>query len=99
MAAPTFSLRELTNDDAPAYNAFLLRGVEQHPDTLRISPADIAAQPFKTPHGTDSVTFAAVAANGGWFGVVTVEREQGRSKRRHVAWVLRMYVDARAAGG
>jgi ribosomal protein S18 acetylase RimI-like enzyme len=98
MAPPTFSLRALADDDAPAYNAFLLRGVEQHPDTLRISPADITAQPFKTPHGADSTTFAAVAAGGSWLGVVTVEREQGRSKRRHVAWVLRMYVDARASG-
>jgi GNAT superfamily N-acetyltransferase len=98
MATPGFSVRALTGVDAPAYNAFLLRGVEQHPDTLRISPADIAAQPFDTPQGTESTTFAAVAADGGWLGVVTVERERGRSKRRHVAWVLRMYVDARASG-
>ena len=99
MAEPSFSLRTLSDDDAAAYNELLLRGVEQHPDTLRISPADITAQPFKTPHSAESATFAAVAANGSWLGVVTVEREQGRSKRRHVAWVLRMYVDARAAGG
>jgi GNAT superfamily N-acetyltransferase len=99
MASPTFSLRALVDDDAPAYNAFLLQGVEQHPDTLRISPADIAAQPFKTPRDADSATFVAVAADGSWLGVVTVERETARSKRRHVAWVLRMYVDARAAGG
>jgi GNAT superfamily N-acetyltransferase len=99
MGAPTFSLRALTCDDAPAYNAFLLRGVEQHPDTLRVSPADITAHPFETAHVSDGVTFAAVAADGCWLGVVTVERERARSKRRHVAWVLRMYVDARAVGG
>jgi GNAT superfamily N-acetyltransferase len=99
MASPKFSLRALTRDDAPAYNSFLLRGVEQHPDTLRISPADIAAQPFETAHAGDSTTFAAMGADGNWLGVVTVERERGRSKRRHVAWVLRMYVDARASGG
>jgi ribosomal protein S18 acetylase RimI-like enzyme len=27
-----------------------------------------------------------------------VERESGRAKRRHIAWVLRMYVSADAAG-
>ncbi len=97
--APPFSVRALGVDDATAYNAFLRQGVEQHPDTLRISPADIAAQPFKTPHDTESATFVAVAADESWLGVVTVEREQGRSKRRHVAWVRRMYVDQHSAGG
>lgn len=98
MAALTFSVRTLGDDDAAAYNAFLRRGVEQHPDTLRISPADIAAQPFATPHGPEGATFVAVAPDASWLGVVTVEREQGRSKRRHVAWVLRMYVDQHSAG-
>jgi ribosomal protein S18 acetylase RimI-like enzyme len=30
--------------------------------------------------------------------VVTIEREPGRQKRRHLAWVLRMYVSADSAG-
>ena len=99
MGAPMFSVRALGVDDAAAYNTFLGRGVEQHPDTLRISPLDMAAQPFETSSGAEGATFVAVAPDGGWLGVVTVEREQGRSKRRHIAWVLRMYVDQHSAGG
>jgi ribosomal protein S18 acetylase RimI-like enzyme len=91
------TLRALTEDDHARYNDFLRQGVLAHPDTLRISPADIAAAPFKTAHGDDGSTFAAERA-GQWLGVVTLEREQGREKRRHIAWVFRMYVAASAAG-
>jgi ribosomal protein S18 acetylase RimI-like enzyme len=92
------TLRVLGADDAAAYNTFLRRGVLAHPDTLRISPADIAAAPFKTEHGDAGSTFAACDANGNWLGVVTVEREAGREKRRHIAWIYRMYVAQHAAG-
>ena len=98
MAPPAFELQALTAADADAYNAFLLHGVEQHPDTLRISPNDIAATPFKTEHGTEGSTFVSTASSGGWLGVVTIEREGFRDKRRHIAWVLRMYVCAEASG-
>ncbi|MES1184664.1 MAG: GNAT family N-acetyltransferase [Myxococcales bacterium] len=90
-------LRALTAEDAPRYHEFLLQGVRTHPDTLRISPADMAAAPFKTEHGTEGTTFVAERA-GQWLGVVTLEREQGREKRRHIAWVLRMYVAQNSAG-
>jgi ribosomal protein S18 acetylase RimI-like enzyme len=92
-----FSVRALGAADAAAYNAFLLQGVREHPDTLRISEADIAAAPFSTEH-REGATFVAHDADGTWLGVVTVEREQGRSKRRHVGWILRMYVSAENAG-
>jgi ribosomal protein S18 acetylase RimI-like enzyme len=93
----TFSLRALGAADAVAYNAFLLRGVREHPDTLRISEADISAAPFTTEQ-RDGATFVAQDEDGGWLGVVTVEREQGRTKRRHIGWILRMYVSAESAG-
>ena len=90
-------LRALRAEDGARYNEFFLQGVRTHPDTLRISPADMAAAPFKTEHGTEGTTFVAERA-GQWLGVVTLEREQGREKRRHIAWVLRMYVAQNSAG-
>jgi RimJ/RimL family protein N-acetyltransferase len=98
MATHQVSLRALEPSDAVAYNDFFRRGALQHPDTLRISPADIAAAPFKTTHGAEGTTFVAEDARGRWLGVVTLEREQGREKRRHIAWILRMYVAADFAG-
>jgi ribosomal protein S18 acetylase RimI-like enzyme len=98
MTPAAVSLYALTSMDAGAYNAFLGQGVREHPDTLRISPADMAAAPFKTDHGADGTTFAARDGAGNWLGVVTLEREGGREKRRHIAWVLRMYVARGNAG-
>jgi ribosomal protein S18 acetylase RimI-like enzyme len=95
----TIRLITLGADDSAAYNAFLQRGVEQHPDTLRISAADIREQPFSSAPSADGVTFAALGDGDRWLGVVTLERERGRQKRRHIAWLLRMYVDANHAGG
>lgn len=94
----SFSLRPLTADDAPDYNDFFAEGTRAHPDTLRITQGDIAAQPFATAPSDDAATFAAVDGDGTWLGVVTVERERGREKRRHIAWVVRMYVAADRAG-
>jgi GNAT superfamily N-acetyltransferase len=94
----SFEIAQLGAADAGAYNAFLTRGVREHPDTLRISERDIASSPFHIA-STEGATFVARAPDGAWQGVVTVEREQGREKRRHVAWVLRMYVSASSAGG
>lgn len=93
----SFELAVLGPGDAPAYNAFLARGVREHPDTLRISERDIAAVPFATT-SPEGVTLVARGADAQWLGVVTVEREQGREKRRHIAWILRMYVSAESAG-
>ena len=97
-AGPPVSLRALAAADAAAYNDFFRSGVLAHPDTLRISPADIAARPFTTAHGSEGTTFVAQSEAGSWLGVVTVEREPGREKRRHIAWILRMYVAASGVG-
>jgi len=93
-----FSVSALGAAEAPAYNAFFRRGALEHPDTLRISPADIETSPFKTEHGAEGTTFAARDEAGRLLGVVTVEREAGREKRRHIAWILRMYVTNECAG-
>ena len=96
--AASIALRALVTHDAAAYNEFFRQGALAHPDTLRISPVDIAAAPFKTDHGNEGTTFLAEGASATWLGVVTLEREQGREKRRHIAWVLRMYVAASSSG-
>jgi GNAT superfamily N-acetyltransferase len=93
-----FVVRTLGAPDAAAYNALLTRGVRQHPDTLRIAEPDIVEQPFDTSASAEGATFAAVAPDGRFIGTVAVERERGRQKRRHVAWLLRMYVPLEAAG-
>jgi ribosomal protein S18 acetylase RimI-like enzyme len=98
MTKPTILLQALSAADAAEYNDFFRQGVIEHPDTLRIAPADMAAARFKTEHGREGTTFAARDAHGNWLGVVTVEREQGREKRRHIAWILRMYVTQASAG-
>lgn len=98
MATDTLTLAALGPEDADAYNEFFRQGASAHPDTLRISPADIAAAPFRCVHPSGGTTFVARDASGAWLGVVTLERETGREKRRHVAWVLRMYVTAPSAG-
>lgn len=87
-----------TAEDAPAYNAFLRRGIAAHPDTLRIAIDDIDRAPFSTEPSADGQTFVACASDARWLGVVTIERERGRHKRRHIAWIVRMYVDADHAG-
>ncbi len=98
MPADPPSVTALSAEDADAYNEFFGRGVLAHPDTLRISPSDIEAAPFRTVHPTGGATLVARDARGRWLGVVALERGGGRGKRRHIAWVLRMYVPAESAG-
>jgi ribosomal protein S18 acetylase RimI-like enzyme len=83
---------------AEEYNAFMRRGVRAHPDTLRIAEADIVAAPFAVAPTPDKRTLVALVDGGAWAGTVSVERELGRVKRQHIAWVVRMYV-AREYGG
>jgi RimJ/RimL family protein N-acetyltransferase len=92
------TISALTAGDARAYNELFARGATEHPDSLRISPGDIASAPFATMDGESGCTLVARDDEGSWLGVVTVEREQGREKRRHIAWVLRMYVTSSASG-
>jgi ribosomal protein S18 acetylase RimI-like enzyme len=93
-----FRLRALTGYEARAYNEFLAEGARAHPATLRITSNDIASRPFATAETEDAVTLVALGAENQWLGVVAVERELGREKRRHVAWLVRMYVAPHATG-
>lgn len=95
---PAFSLVLLEASSAEEYNAFMRRGVRAHPDTLRMAEADIVSSPFATEPTPDRRTLVAIAEDGAWAGTVAVERELGRIKRRHIAWVVRMYVPRDYAG-
>lgn len=93
----SWALRPLGAADRAAYHQFLAQGAVDHPTRLRFSPADLTTLPYHTAQGADAVTL--LAADGEtWLGVGTVERELGRQKRRHLAWILRMYV-AQPGGG
>lgn len=91
-------ISRLRAEDAPTYNEFFRRGALAHPDTLRIAPADVDAAPFRTEHPHGGATLVARDDAGEWLGVVTLERETGREKRRHIAWVVRMYVPVEKSG-
>lgn len=106
---PALGVRSMTVDtavrfqplkpaDAERYNAYLSEGCARHPDTLRIAPADIADAPFTTLDSAESCTLVALSPAGEWLGIGTLEREQGRAKRRHIAWIFRMYVAATGRG-
>jgi ribosomal protein S18 acetylase RimI-like enzyme len=84
-------LCELGPSDAHRYNAFLAEALRRHPLTLRISPEDVSARPFETTAASDRVTIVAQTSET-WLGVGSLEREQGRTKRSHIAWLVRMIV-------
>jgi GNAT superfamily N-acetyltransferase len=88
----------LQRSASETYNAFLLRGVREHPDTLRIAEIDILTAPFGTRPTAEVAVFALNDGDGAWHGTVAVERERGRAKRSHIAWLLRMYVPRECAG-
>jgi GNAT superfamily N-acetyltransferase len=89
----TYELVTLGPIDAEKYNAYFLGGTEAHPTTLRIAPEDVISAPFSLEASTERRTFARVrASDGAWVGVGSIEREQGRQKRRHIAWLVRMFV-------
>jgi GNAT superfamily N-acetyltransferase len=92
-----FAVRRLRGDEAGRYNEMFALGTEAHPDTLRITRQDIVAAPFSTEASADAVSLVAMTTEGSWLGVVAVERERGRQKRRHIAWIVRMYVVASEA--
>lgn len=92
-----FELGTLNESDTLRYNAFLTEAVQRHTDTLRISPIEIAAYPFQVAGSVDNVTFVARRRDE-WLGVCSVEREKGRAKRAHIAWVMRMIVVPAASG-
>jgi RimJ/RimL family protein N-acetyltransferase len=90
-----FAIRRLVPDDALAYRALRLRGLQEHPDAFTSSHAEDSELPLATtkrrlaPDSLDSVFGAFVA--GELAGVVGLAGEP-RAKNRHKAAVFGMYV-------
>lgn len=99
MATPTVFLRDVTAEETKEYNDFFRAGVLAHPDSFRIVLEDFAESPFDPSVSANGFTLLATTVDAEkWLGVVSVERESGRAKRRHIAWLVRMYVAESAAG-
>ena len=85
------NIRRLSPSDADKYNEFFAEGTRRFPTTLRIHELDIQQSPFSIATHDGSCTLLAYEEER-WLGVGTVERELGRVKRNHIAWVVRMLV-------
>jgi GNAT superfamily N-acetyltransferase len=96
--AADMTIRTATLADQDAYRDFFLRGVMEHPSRFRIDAADFRLVTFPTQPTEDRTTLVACHDSGTWMGVASVERELGRVKRRHIAWLNRMYVASEFAG-
>ena len=95
MRSSDLAIRRLTPDDAAAYRALRLRGLQEHPDAFTSSHAEDSETPLATterrlaPDSPDWVFGAFVGDE--LAGVVGLAREP-RAKNRHKAAVFGMYV-------
>lgn len=92
------TIRELTSTDVSAYQALMLCGLEEHPESFRISAQDAGEPmvPFSSSR-SDSFTLGAWLDEGQLAGVVSFARET-QEKLRHKGLLYRMYVSAGASG-
>jgi GNAT superfamily N-acetyltransferase len=95
-------IRALKDKDAEKYTRFFIRGVTEHPQYFRSAPCDfesgISLHVEETANSTTFLAFEEEKSVEKWLGIVTVVREQGCAKRRHIAWIIRMYVAQEATG-
>jgi GNAT superfamily N-acetyltransferase len=91
-------IRELTSMDVSAYRALMLCGLQEHPESFRISAQDAGELmvPFASSH-VNSFTLGAWLNEGQLAGVVSFARET-QEKLRHKALLYRMYVRAESSG-
>lgn len=92
------TIRELTSTDASAYQTLMLCGLQEHPESFRISAQD-AGEPMVpfTSSRSDSFTLGAWLDEGQLAGVVSFARET-QAKLRHKGLLYRMYVRAESSG-
>lgn len=93
-------IKKLTGADAPEYQKLIVLGVETHPESFRISPADVRqSEPSFAAEDENDFTLGAFDDSQTLVGVVSFDRER-REKMRHKGLIYRMYVaDARAGSG
>ncbi len=91
-------IRLLTEADTNDYQALLLRGVREHPESFRIGPEDVQGDPIPFPsNAPNDFTLGAFSEEGRLVGIVSFARER-RSKMRHKGLLFRMLVASEAAG-
>lgn len=98
MLQPYNHLRPLTEADAAEYLALLLRGVQEHPESFRISADDVRRDPLPfSSDDPDDFTLGAFSDAGRLIGIASFAREK-REKMRHKGLLFRMCVASEAAG-
>ena len=92
------TIRELTSTDMSVYQALMLCGLQEHPESFRISAQDAGEPmvPFASSR-LDSFTLGAWLDGGQLAGVVSFARET-QEKLRHKGLLYRMYVRGEASG-
>lgn len=91
------TIRELTSTDVSAYQTLMLCGLEEHPESFRISAQDAGEPmvPFSS-NRSDSFTLGAWLDEGQLAGAVSFARET-QEKLRHKGLLYRMYVRERSS--
>ena len=98
------TVRRLTPDDAPAYQALRLRGLEEHPEAFTSSAEEEAIRPLQWAQ--DRLRAAAARPNDFFLGAYRADVLLGivgvqgryRPKERHNATVVGMYVVPEVSG-
>ncbi len=89
-------IRPLEPRDSVHYNTFFRAAVEAQPQFFRITTGDIDRSPFLIRNDEHGCTLLSEETQ--WNGVGTLERELGRERRAHIAWLVRMWVSAQGVG-
>ncbi|HEX9038552.1 MAG TPA: GNAT family N-acetyltransferase [Ktedonobacterales bacterium] len=97
-------IRELTGDDAAAYQALRLRALREEPEAFgssyeesRLRPLEEVAGRLRAGRAAGDFTSGATEESGALSGIVTFVRAQG-AKNRHNADIYGMYVAPEARG-
>jgi ribosomal protein S18 acetylase RimI-like enzyme len=93
-------VRRLVPDDAQAYRALRLRAFRDHPEAFTTSYEELQQQPLSESEQrlrAQHMKWWGAFVDGRLCGYVGLERET-RTKNRHKATLLGMYVEPEAAG-
>ncbi len=79
--------------DDERYNDFFHVGVRNFPHSFWITPEEHLLNPFSCALTDDSTVLAFIDQAGEMLGTVAVQRVLNRTRRAHVGWIYRMFVD------
>jgi len=91
------TIREITAEESAAFKDFFVQGLIDRADCFRITPRDLALQPFPTSNTKDSFTLGAFDEADNWLGTASFKREGiERERLRHQGLLFFMYVSGRS---